>query len=379
MIGNKSTIVSRVCDVLFLLFAFCYLFVMQQDVLALSQHVYSGGKTSYSPLWGTIILLFVAFLLQVVCRRFFKLKGRFYSFSWIPSVVFLLFVVNLYPAFTVSKGIMLGGILLVFCLLAYFFSRNRLLEKVEHRSMLTLFSWNVGTLLLVCGMLGGLGNTNDVLHYELKVQRLLMKGDTESALLIAKKSLNTSRTLSALRAFALQQGREMGESFFRYPQRSGAEGLLLPAEDSVCMLLSPVILTQHIDSVPLHKGEVVLSYLERSLENDTCGIDSLSVRDYWLTALLLEKQLDKFAEELPKYYVQEDTVDSLPKHYREALVLYKHTRLHPKWVYNDNVVNANYEDFAAMQKKYVDVVVRKNRLWKYYGDTYWWYYYYQGI
>lgn len=94
--------------------------------------------------------------------------------------------------------------------------------------------------------------------------------------------------------------------------------------------------------------------------------------DWLLCAYLLDCDVDAFAHNITKYY----RLDShLPKHYREALILYTHLREHPYLVYHDAVMDADYEDYQDMSKKYANPKERFSELKDTYGKTYWFYYF----
>ena len=69
--------------------------------------------------------------------------------------------------------------------------------------------------------------------------------------------------------------------------------------------------------------------------------------DWLLCAFLLDGNIDAFANTLPKYYLIDST---LPKHYKEALILYSRQTLHPSVVYKDPVLEADYEDFTTLRR-----------------------------
>ena len=103
------------------------------------------------------------------------------------------------------------------------------------------------------------------------------------------------------------------------------------------------------------------------------GYDSVAVRDYVLCGYLIDRNLDGFTKELPKYY---DINDSLPLHYREALTLYPHLRAKPVIVYHNDVMDTDYEDLQELEKKFATREERKNAVRPQYSGTYWWYYEY---
>ena len=68
---------------------------------------------------------------------------------------------------------------------------------------------------------------------------------------------------------------------------------------------------------------------------------------------------------------------TLPKHYREALVLYTHLRSNPLVDYHDDILDADYRDYQDLEHKYANPQERKNMIRDTYGKTYWYYYDYR--
>ena len=97
--------------------------------------------------------------------------------------------------------------------------------------------------------------------------------------------------------------------------------------------------------------------------------------DYQLCAYLMDKKLDAFARNITKYYEVNDSVQ-LPKHYKEALILYTHSHSNPCIVYHDNVLDADFEDMQKLEKSIADARERQTALRDTYGNTYWYYYMY---
>ena len=96
--------------------------------------------------------------------------------------------------------------------------------------------------------------------------------------------------------------------------------------------------------------------------------------DYLLTACLLDKNLNQFALIVRKLYAD---IRSLPKHYREALILYTHLRSNPIIIYKDDVLDADFKDFQELDKKFSDKNMQRNAVQQVYGNTYWYYYFFQ--
>jgi hypothetical protein len=98
------------------------------------------------------------------------------------------------------------------------------------------------------------------------------------------------------------------------------------------------------------------------------------VTDYLLSGYLIDKQIDTFASELAKYY---PINDSLPKHFREAMVLYTHLRSKPVAVYRNAVMDEDYDNFRELRNTYTRKMEQKGKVAEEYFGTYWYYYWYE--
>ena len=172
-----------------------------------------------------------------------------------------------------------------------------------------------------------------------------------------------------LRAYCLSKTHKMGESLFEYPL-IGESQSLLPNGSSVRILMTPDKDVYRYIGVMSRQQMPVMRYLELITASRKA---KKPAGDYLLCGYLLDKKLDKFVVHLPHYY----HVDSLlPKHYREALVLYTHSRSNPKLVYHDAVADADYKDYQDLEKKYPEKMVRQTKIRDIYGKTYWYYFHY---
>ena len=172
-------------------------------------------------------------------------------------------------------------------------------------------------------------------HYSLAVAMLMFligiaidSTDVAGALRIGERSDKTDRQLMMLRMEALRHEHLMGERLFGYPIVGEGKPLV-------------------------GKGG-----------------------DYELCAYLIDRDLNRFAVTLPKYY----TVSQLlPRHYREALVLYNHLRANPVVVYHDNVMDTDFKDLQKLRRTFADKKAAQVAISRNYGGTYWYYYYLSDI
>ena len=70
--------------------------------------------------------------------------------------------------------------------------------------------------------------------------------------------------------------------------------------------------------------------------------------------------------------------DSLPCHYREALVLYTHIRSNPVVVYHSAVLDVDFKDFKQLETASGSLSERKCKMQDHYANSYWYYFYYSG-
>ena len=184
------------------------------------------------------------------------------------------------------------------------------------------YSLIVAVLMFIIGMAI---DSTDVHRYASRMEQLMADGDYQAALRVGEESDKTDARLMQLRIEALGHEHQLGNRLFQYPI-VGKSGKMA------------------------EKGG-----------------------DYALCACLIDKQLDRFVELLPRYYSLDD---SLPRYYREALIQYCHLRTNPKIVYYDNVLDTDYNDMQELERQHAEVSARQMAVFRHYEDTYWYYYAY---
>ena len=104
------------------------------------------------------------------------------------------------------------------------------------------------------------------------------------------------------------------------------------------------------------------------------GTGKYTALDYYLSALLLDKKLDEFMEAANDFFAPEDT---LPRFYREAMVLYQAIHADSVFCRTDSVCMKRFLEYREKEKEYTDGRERENWMRRHYGDTYWWYFDYR--
>jgi hypothetical protein len=228
-------------------------------------------------------------------------------------------------------------------------------------------------LLVMVGMMLGvglIGNSSAVFHYSAHAEIALMNDDFEEALRVGDKSFETNERLTMLRVFALSKRGKLADELFNYPV-AGTSETILP------MQIKPQIFSS--DSIWKHLGarcsKTVDSefYYER-MERDTLGTAAMA--DCRLCGYLINRDLKSFVKMLPRYYEVADSLP-LPRHYKEALVLYQHQTAHPVLVYHDPVLAEDWANLQQLKVKYPAEPERQYRVFDNYQKSYWYYYYYK--
>ena len=375
---DSSTIIIRMmCAIVFVLFTWGWLYFFQADALAMTQHVLSGGLTHYNRLVGAIIITAVLMILQYIVNGVTKLNKRFHALTYVPSMLLLAMLTDVSQ--TIDKGISLSRsfglvaffavawVVLIFFVRQYenvvkefhipFFSRSMWLNMLMMVAMITCVAW--------------IGNTNAVFQYRMKVEGHLMRGEYHQARKVGLKSLESDADLMMLRMYTLAHCNELGEHIFEYPI-TGNSSDILPTNGQTKMLLYPTDSLYRFmgarPAVPM-EPERYLAMLQRR-----DSVNHIAIADYLLCGYLIDKQLDRFAQEISHYYPLNA---QLPKHYREALTLYTHSRSNPSVVYRVPEVEENYANYQELKKQYRDPMEQKTRVSEEYHGTYWYFYDYE--
>ena len=186
--------------------------------------------------------------------------------------------------------------------------------------------WQITLAMAVLMFIIGIAiDATDVKRYASRMERLMAAGDYQGALEVGSKSDKTDERLMLLRIEALAHEHQLGDRLFSYPITGSGKAIAA-------------------------KGG-----------------------DYALCACLIDKDLDRFVELLPKYYQVDD---KLPRYYREALIQYTHLRSNPAIIYHDNVMDTDYQDMQELERQYPSRKARQMAVFQQYEGTYWYYYEY---
>lgn len=365
------------CAVCFWTFSLLWLYFFQADVLAVAQHVLSGGVTHYNRSVGALLITLVLYLLELSIFAITRLSRRTHALTYLPSMLVLAFLSDINPDigshFSLGAWRWVAPIVLVLWAGAVWLSRQLLPFDNDNKLPTGFFSRRVWLNLLQMAtmMLGvaAIGNSNATFHYRTHIETALMRGDVDEALKVGKESDETDAQLTMLRVHALARKGRLGDELFTY-KLAGTSADFLPSRNSLFILPADTI-WKHLGGRPIYKLTAERYY--HALETDSLA--TKAVGDYVLCGLLVDRKLDDFVKTLPTYY-EPDSVQPLPRHYQEALVLYNHQHNRATKAIANDAMEEQWNALRQLEADYPDATERRLRVFEAFEYTYWWYYLY---
>lgn len=355
MVNNRkgsTTALIVVCAIIFCLFSFLYIYFYQTSTLAFEQHVLSGGVTVYHPLVSAILITVAAQLLQVIVTSVTGMRGGSHALTYLPSMLGIAFITCGAPD---GNGGIQGPfwLWLIVPLLVVYFCVIRIVQQWLNASSRAValissgtLSINLFTLVVMMLCTCAMSNGSELMHREVKAEQQLLDCDWAALSHEGAGRETTDSTLTLLRAIAMDKQHTIADSFFTQPVVGGTASLM--RQENV----RPLIVSKR--------------FLMRRKSND-----------YRLCALLADRDLDRFARLIVKCcdVNRANAKDSLPQHFREALVLYQHQRSNPVTHFTDSLLEADYADFRKLVQSCPNEAIRQHQLRLHYTNTYWRYYY----
>ena len=372
---RTARIIAVASGLLFSVFGVVYLAIFQKEVMEALHYSLAQGKTVYAPWVSAVLITFVLMLIRLGINGLVGLSGWLKALSYFPSCLLLGVLTDVGHGVYHGEGIsavwswLLPLLLLLHVGVGMALARMSRLWVNPEWEKDAMVNSNLLILLVLCLMTVCIGNTNIHFHHELQAEEALRKQDYVEALKVGEKSMDPSRNLTALRAYAMSRSGTMGEHLFRYPQLYGAAGLLMGTSNDNALRLNADSLYTYLGERPA-LGEPALTFFHRICEEETGNYTTM---DYYLSALLLEKKLDEFVRAFDELYER----DSIPYYYRQALFL--DSKMHPSAA-TDLADVALEELWGKYQEKQQELSGQRgeaNRMRREFGDTYWWYYHYK--
>lgn len=383
-IKNLEILTRIVCTFAFTLFTLFYLYYFQADLLTVMQHVLSKGQTHYNHLVGAILITLVLLLIQVGVFNMCRKAHVAWSLTFIPSTLCLVFLTDIRQS-TQGGLLEFGGwtyglpiALLLFGISVWWAKISGLSERIKFAMGGNVRSlWmNLLMILILILIACFCGNTDSYYHARIHMEQAIMNNDYDEALNTSQRLVNNKpdRNITMLTAYALSKKGELAESLFEYNPSGGAMALMPDGRTVKFELLPDSSFYSFLGGWYLQRMST-MKYLDYTIRRHRMTRRAV---DYLLCGYLMDKELDKFADKVVKYYTVNDSTP-LPKHYKEALVLYNHMRSNPFVIYKDNVMDADFQDYQKLEKTIHDSSQRQTALRDSYGNTYWYYYQYIGI
>ena len=373
---GSATVVRTVCAIVFLLFVAIYVFFYQEDTLALTQHLLSGGKTVYSRVIGGSIIIIILALIQFSVARLMQKKPLcIFAMSCFPSLYILAMLTDYDLLSSMSPwgwwAILMPVVVALWWGVVYFLGellRYRFPDNGhEEGYMARTIGCNIFLLAAMMIGVGLMSISNDITHYRLRMERLLMHGEYAKALEVGKASDKTDASLTMLRVFALAHEGRLGDELFKYPVRGTSASIVPELSDGKMLMLSPDSVYRMLGAIPRH-GQTTKNYLKAIVKS---GQATKAAIEYQLCGMLIDKDLDGFVNLLMKTHKIDD---SLPLHYREALILYTHRRSSPKVVYRNTVMDTDYDDMQRLEAETKSPGERRIQIYKQFSGTSWEYF-----
>ena len=378
--------------VIFSLFVYLFLGFSKGDVLTYIFSRACGRPVPYFPWFWAIAATLTLLLIEMAVGRIrgrrertamspqhgrygFLHRGTPPCFPGMMATAFLAIVLVSWPFCTFAYIVkLLIASLLIYGVVRVILIRFFLRSITRKRRWWT---WHVVPLihLIAVGLLMGIGAAaTDVTHYELRTAYHLGSPHPEQAYQVGEKSLATSPRLFALRCYLMTSDSTcLGSKIFEQPvPPTGGSALLLLPDDVQQQYTFPSDRLQALLGVQQQTQEKPLAYFQRAAHQ--AGLHPGAAADYYLCALLLERQIDAFAAALRVFYKSQIESHTLPTYYAQAMIMYKARRAHPIVRYEDPAIEENYRNYSEMGDTIAAPDVRYNLTRRSYGNTYWWYF-----
>lgn len=393
--------INIVCCLLFVLFCFLYLYLFQGELMSMAQHIYSHGRTVYYTFLYSFLLTIGFSFVGLALTFYIHVPIRFKALLWFPSFWSLGMLTDVHIPLlgfgSHSSGALPFILAAIIWAVSVFLCKQINENRGENASLSELMWPNMLLLFVGMSFTGMVGNTDRRSHYELRMEELARSEEYEDVLDMSSKDSHPSRCIMYLRAYSLSRMGMLGQRLFQYDGTLGSDCLLPSPTDSLRPANMPAIMRDYLGGFPIH--DMNATHFLQYLASDTLAKEP--VRDYLLTAFLLDRNLDAFADSLVSFYAPKDSMaqqdnvqkkgnakkkkkrepepvkmKDLPRHFAEALLLYSRQTEKPVAVLDDDEFLENYLGFQELYKSKEDEQEREYYCTDYYRGTYWVYYFF---
>lgn len=373
--GTEEKLIRIVCALFFCAFTFLYLYFISAEMIAVAQHILSGGMTHYNRIIGAVLTTAILLVLQIFISGITHKGLMTYALTFFPSMLILAMISCIVNHTISGEAIIPYALtaviaLVIWALIMLIASKVPVLEpsSTGFFSMPMWVNLLIMILMFIMVGIGTSGKDRDI--YRARMEMNLMHGNYIEALETGIKSQTTDGHITMLRMYALSKLGIAADYLFYYPIGGTSEDLVPKVNGSDMLILDQDSIYIHLGAIP-REGMTINSYLKAITKSGQATAD---VGDYILCGLLIDRNLDGFAKELPNYYTIND---SLPLHYREALTLYIHTSANTSLEYNDSLMNDDFLNMLRIEGQYESREQAAQPIYEQYKGTYWYYYNYQ--
>lgn len=336
-------------------------------------------------LLGTLLCVIPALFLLHSLHFPICMKGM----AFLPSYVVLGLITGICPSSVDAVEnhipILLPVLLLLVSIAAIFYSQMYHEDRGEHAP---LFNYLGGNVLQACiGIIFciSLTNTDRQLHLQQPLAQTVHRQDYKLANTISAGETTTNNTITSLRVLSLSKQGYMAEKLFSIRGLNGSRSLLPDSTPSALIYHTPQLVYNQLQAIPVNFNGNVTAFLQKAVKRRMCALqdsaathaDSLRARpliDYYLCALLLDRDLPSFVKVLPNFYSQGE---ALPRHYREALSVYHADDSVSMRFMSDTVMDSIYRDYSQLRySSNGNHMFQRKICVESYPSTYWNYYFF---
>ena len=223
--------VRYLCGILFSVFAFCWLFFIQRDLLSqeinlvFAENENLNELLSGSPLMVSILLTLISLLLVIPGKALLRFKKGLYACNYLFSAAFLGLITGFDGNDLLGQSSTVWMVTAVFVLVMYLICKIvASIPRSEYNDRPRTLAGNLVLMSLLFCMTGYLGNTDENLHRRLRMERLYAQADYAGLLEVGRHEEESDPDIDLLRAKAMlnlpsdanPDGTEIGELLFSY-------------------------------------------------------------------------------------------------------------------------------------------------------------------
>lgn len=392
---RMASTITVICFLLFVAYSISLFIGHQSHMVALANFVANGCATDVahdtaSAVWiaallGTLLCIIPALFLLHALHFPICMKGM----AFLPSYVVLGLMTGICPRSVeaVENDIPVIGaiVLLLVSAAAIFYSQVYHEDRGEHAPLSSYLGGNVLLACLGMAFCMSLTNTDRQLHLQQPLAQTVHRRDYTLANSVSPGETTSNNTITALRALALSKQGLMADRLFSIRGLHGSRSLLPDSTPSALIYHTPRMVYNHLRAIPVNFNGDAASFLQRAVERRECALrdssathaDSLGARplmDYYLCALLLDRDLPSFAKALPRFYAQGT---SLPRHYQEALALYHAEDSSATSFAQDSIMDSLYREYCHLRSSaHANPTLQRKLCVEAYPSSYWNYYFF---